>query len=190
MAHSGILPIGYWNYGELNKSMKHIGIAIVILLLVLASVCKAQFAGGSAILGAHIGISNVARATVLGIKFEAEITEASPGFIGGSGTVDYYSWNAGNFGNQTYLFFIALVNYHLKIEDGSLDPYIGIGAGYLSERNTFSSPGSLTFYNTEGSGITLVLSLGARYFLSPNFAIRLEFGSSLVYAMGGLDFSL
>ncbi|MFI5263862.1 MAG: outer membrane beta-barrel protein [Candidatus Kapaibacterium sp.] len=161
---------------------------VVVFLLSISRVSPAQFIGGSSLLGPHIGVSNVARATVLGVKFEEGITDAGPGVIGISGKIDYYSSNAGSLGNQTYLLGVLSANYHIRIDDGSFDPFLGFGIGYLSETNKFPDASGITFYNTDGSGFKFIFSFGARYFLSPNFALRLEFGTSLVYAVGGFDF--
>jgi hypothetical protein len=160
----------------------------VLFPLLFPTLVVAQFVGGSSMLGPHIGVSNVARATVLGAKFEEGITEAGPGTIGVSGKLDYYSSNAGVLGNQTFIFAILSANYHIKFGDGSLDPFFGFGLGYLAETNKFPDASGITFYNTDGSGFRFVFSFGTRYFLSQNLALRLEFGTSLVYAVGGFDF--
>ncbi len=167
---------------------RNIGIGLAILIGLFPTISKAQFDNGSGIIGPHVGISNVTRATVLGIKFETGIAQIGTGVIGLDGTVDYYSFNGGDFGSQSYIFFIVSALYHLRIDDGSFDPFIGIGAGYLSERNTFLPVSGITYYNTDGSGFRPVISIGARYFLSRSIAIRLEFGTALVYAVGGVDF--
>ena len=160
----------------------------LVIIIILPSVSDAQFIDGTSILGAHIGVSNVAKATVLGVKFETVITNAGSGVIGFGAIADYYSYNAGDFGTQTYIFINASALYHLKLDDGSFDPFFGIGAGYLIEKNTYPPTGGIAYYNTDGSGFKAVISIGARYFLSPTVALRLEFGSSLVYAVGGIDF--
>jgi len=150
--------------------------------------CTAQFLSGSSVIGPHIGVSNVDRATVLGLKFEEGITGVGPGFIGGSAKVDYYSWNSGGV-VQTYIFITASANYHLKLDDiPNLDPFAGIGIGYLYVTNNFPATSNIQFYNNSGSGFNFVFSAGARYYLSPGFALRLEFGTSQVYAVGGFDF--
>jgi hypothetical protein len=170
--------------------LRNIYRALVLSSILLPRFAAAQFIGGTSLLGPHIGVSNVSRATVLGFKFEEGITEFGPGTIGGSGKLDYYSWNAGNLGVQTFIFVTASVNYHIKFGDGSLDPFFGLGFGYLSETNKFpdQSGSGISLYNTEGSGFNFVFSVGARYFLSQNLALRLEFGTSQVYAVGGFDF--
>jgi outer membrane protein W len=161
---------------------------IIVFVFIFSSSAIAQFIGGSSVLGPHIGVSNVARATVLGVKFEEGATTVGPGTIGISGKVDYYSSNAGSLGNQTYIFGVISANYHITIADGSFDPFFGFGLGYLSETNKFPDASGITFYNTDGSGFRFVFSFGARYFLSQNLALRLEFGTSLIYAVGGFDF--
>ena len=154
-----------------------------ILFLLLPIVTKAQLS----LLGPHIGISEVARATVLGIKFEEGISNAGPGTIGGSAKLDYYSWTADLV--QTYLLITASMNYHLRLDDSpSFDPFLGVGLGYLYETNKYPASAGVTYYDNNGSGLHFILSIGARYFLSPGFALRLEFGSSQVYAVGGFDF--
>jgi hypothetical protein len=169
---------------------KKICIALIVFLTFLPRLSRAQFIGGSSVLGVHIGVSDVSKATVIGFKFEEGITEVGPGTISGSGKLDYYSWNAGNLGIQTFIFVTASANYHIKLGDGSLDPFFGLGVGYLAETNKFPDPSGsgFTLYNTYGSGFRFVFSLGARYFLSPNLALRLEFATSPVYAVGGFDF--
>src|SRR5579872_1807679 len=164
------------------------GLLVFIMIILFFSGVRAQVIGGTSLLGPHIGISNVARATVLGVKFEEGMTGAGPGIIGLSGKLDYYSSIAGSLGNQTYIFGVVSANYHIVIADGSVDPFFGVGIGYLAENNKFPDASGITFYNTDGSGFQFVFSFGARYFLSQSFALRLEFGTSLVYAVGGFDF--
>jgi hypothetical protein len=161
---------------------------IFFAVFIIPSAAAAQFIGGSSILGVHVGVSNVIRATVLGVKFEEGAIEAGPGVFGISAKLDYYTSNAGSLGNQTYIFGVISANYHITISDGTFDPFLGLGIGYLSETNKFPDASGITFYNTDGSGFRPVFSVGARYFLSPSIALRLEFGSSLVYAVGGFDF--
>lgn len=159
-----------------------------LLFLLFPATDSAQFQTGSSILGPHIGISNVARATVLGAKFEQAIADLGAGTVGVSAKLDYYSWNSGPLGVQSYYFAVIAAQYHLRLEE-NLDPFAGIGAGYLYERNTWSDPSTgLNYYTPDGSGFKFLLTLGARYYLSPSIAVRLEFGSSLVYAVGGFDF--
>jgi hypothetical protein len=169
----------------------HLGnfcIVIILLLVALPRQSPAQFLSGSTELGPHIGVSNVSRATVLGVKFEEGIVDAGPGIIGGSAKVDYYSWNAGGL-IQTYFFIVASANYHIIFGDTSnFDPFLGIGIGYLYEKNSFPPSSGISYYNNDGSGFNFVFSVGARYYLSPGFALRLEFGTSQVYAVGGFDF--
>ena len=168
--------------------MRRFSFILILSLVIIPRIAPAQFIGGSSLLGIHVGISNVIRATVVGVKFEEGVTEAGPGTIGISGKLDYYTSNAGSLGNQTYIFGVISANYHLTISDGTFDPFIGIGIGYLSETNKFPDASGITFYNTDGSGFNVVFSIGARYYLSQSIAVRLEFGTSLVYAVGGFDF--
>ena len=168
--------------------MKHTYTVLILSSIFFPQFARAQFISGSSLLGPHIGVSNVSRATVLGFKFEEGITDLGPGTIGGSAKLDYYSWNAGNLGIQTYIFVTASANYHITLSDGSFDPFVGIGFGYLVETNKYPDQSGITFYNTDGSGFRFVFSGGARYFLSQNFALRLEFATSPVYAVGGFDF--
>jgi outer membrane protein W len=164
------------------------GIVSIIMLAWFPGLSTAQFLSGSSVLGAHIGVSNVARATVLGVKFEEGFTEAGPGTIGGSAKVDYYSWNADGGVIQTYFFITVSGNYHLKLDDSpNFDPFAGVGFGYLYETNKYPTSG-FYYYDHVGSGFNVVLSIGARYYLSPGFALRLELGTSQVYAVGGFDF--
>jgi outer membrane protein W len=161
---------------------------LFVLVLLLPRLSFAQFTSSSSVLGVHIGVSNVARATVLGAKFEDGIAQAGPGVFGGSAKVDYYTWNAGGI-IQTYFFVTASANYHITLGDSpAFDPFVGLGIGYLYETNKYPSSSSISTYDNAGSGFTVVASLGARYYLSPSVALRLEFGTSQVYAVGGFDF--
>jgi outer membrane protein W len=161
---------------------------VFFLISIFSGLSNAQFLGGSSLLGIHIGVSNVARATVLGVKFEEGITQAGSGTIGGSAKLDYYSWSTLGI-NQTFFFITVSAQYHLKIEDSpGFDPFAGIGFGYLYETNKYPGSSGITYYDNVGSGFNFVLSIGARYFLSPSIALRLEFATSPVYAVGGFDF--
>ncbi len=83
---------------------------------------------------------------------------------------------------------LARFNYHIGNSD-KFDPYLGLGLGYRNAKWTVEDSGP------EDSGVELKslmpfgmeLTIGARYFFSPNIAAYVEVGGAKSVAQAGLS---
>ena len=93
-------------------------------------------------------------------------------------SADYYSWSAGFTGyswSYKYIPIGVTANYHFKLDEPKIDPFVGLGLGY----NVISCNVSGTFNGDCGysSGIYSIARAGARYFFSPKMAVYGDVGA-------------
>ena len=118
--------------------------------------------------------------------------------VGVGGMFRYFTYTAATFSDGgTYVFsggvVAATANYHFKVPQNELDPFVGAAIGV-----NFASGGYKNTTNTFGykspnySDIVFAILAGARYFLSDRFAAvgRLAFGANYNAFEVGADFSL
>ncbi len=160
-------------------------------LLLSPQTGSAQFVNGKVFLGPSIGLSVVGSQPVFGAYFETPVTQPGklgPGILGVAGRLDYWSWSSG-FDSWTWITIAAIANYHFALEDKTWDPFVGVGLGY--EHISWSYAGSTFGYgNLYPGGIFFTVQAGARYFISPNFALRALLGIGISYIDVGVDFGL
>lgn len=153
--------------------------AIVAVLVSFAQPAAAQegFRLGYTDVGATIGIGGLGGASAaFGVRAEhafRSVPDFGDGLIGIQAGIDYYSW--GEFGFKwTYIPISATGNYHFKIENEKLDPFVGVGLGFSIVSCSFSG-----FDGTcnSSSSLYFIGRAGARYFLSDQFAIYGDVGA-------------
>ena len=77
------------------------------------------------------------------------------------------------------------------LKDTRWDPFVGLGLGFVIIISRYSGPAFGDGFNPSssyGSGIFITGQLGARYFFSPNMAIRAEYGFGYMPFAVGFDF--
>ena len=166
-----------------------------------AQVAAAQAKGGAPIfglgytdVGAVIGVGGVGSASAsFGGRFEHAI-KALPdlrnGMLGIQAAFDYYSWSGGT-GLGTYSWkYIPIgvtANYHFKVSEPKLDPFLGLGLGY--QYITCDAPGLGSGY-CSSSAIYFIGRAGARYFFSPKMAVYGDAGAGGATLNLGVMFKL
>ena len=170
---------------------------------VTAQVAAAQAKGAAGNFGlgytdvsAVIGLGNIGGASAsFGGRFEHAIKalpEMGNGILGIEASFDYYSWSARFTGygwSYKYIPVGVTANYHFKLDEPKIDPFVGLGLGY----NIIScSVNSGTFNGDCGysSGIYVIARVGARYFFSPNMALYGDAGAGAATLNLGLTFKL
>jgi hypothetical protein len=147
---------------------------LLTLSFLLALIATTSFKGfsqaykqGDNLLNATIGIGNV-YGFGIGASFEHGFTEN----ISAGGSFDYLNYNYLGVSGSSLLYFAVRGSYHagelLKTGD-KLDPYIGLGLGYVSWPGIYSGIGA--------SGIFFQGHLGARYWFSDNLGGVAEVGA-------------
>jgi len=166
-----------------------------------AQVAVAQAKAGAPIfglgytdVGAVIGVGGVGSASAsFGSRFEHAIKalpDLGNGMLGIQAAFDYYSWSGGT-GLGTYSWkYIPIgvtANYHFKVSEPKLDPFLGLGLGY--QYITCDAPGLGSGY-CSSSSIYFIGRAGARYFFSPKMAVYGDAGAGGATLNLGVMFKL
>jgi hypothetical protein len=155
-----------------------------------------NFAVGYTDIGPVIGLGGLNGASAsFGGRFEhgfKNLPDLGNGTLGIQAAFDYYSWssNFANYGfSYKYIPIGVTVNYHFKLDEPKIDPFIGAGLGY----NIVSCDGTGAFSNFScgySSGIYFIGRVGARYFFAPKMAVYADAGAGGAALNLGLMFKI
>lgn len=162
----------------------------VLALTVVPSITTAQgkgFQPGYTDIGATIGLGNVGGAIALGGRFERAIKklpDLGDGVLGFGVSVDYWDYDqrfqAIDYG-LTYIAFGGTANYHFKVENTKIDPFLGVGLGFSSVSSDLASA---------SSGLYFIGRAGIRYFLNDKMAFYADAGAGAASINAGLTFRM
>ncbi len=156
-----------------------------IASLVMAGVTQAQ--GGVGVgysdIGAVVGLGGINGASLaFGGRFEKVIKplpDLGDGTLGIQVGADWYSWDWGYIGGSSSVSVIPIgvtANYHFKMENKKIDPFIGAGLGYQIYNATCVYQGVDYCANAWSSGIYFITKAGIRYFLNSGMALYADAG--------------
>ncbi len=174
-------------------------VARALLVLVAATVSPrlsvAQGVGvGYTDIGAVVGLGGIGGASIsLGGRYE-KIFKALPdlgdGLLGIQVGVDWWSWDYNYFGsNNSSISYIPIgvtANYHFKMENKKIDPFLGAGLGYQIVSASCVFNGIDYCSGSYSSGIYFVTKAGIRYFLSDAMAAYADVGVGAATLNAGL----
>jgi hypothetical protein len=127
--------------------------------------------------GVVVGLGGVGGASAsFGGRFEHAIKalpDLANGVLGIQAAFDYYSWSGPGY-SWKYIPIGVTANYHFKLDEPKIDPFIGAGLGY--QVITCDAPGLPGNY-CSNSAIYFIGRAGARYFFSPNMAAYGDVGA-------------
>ncbi|MEP6495429.1 MAG: outer membrane beta-barrel protein [bacterium] len=142
-----------------------------------------SFGLGSTDIGPVVGLGGIGGAGAsFGGRFEhgfKALPDLGNGILGIQVAADYYSWSSGS-GLFNYSFKYIPVgvtaNYHFKLDEPKIDPFIGLGLGYniISCSYDGSVDVGCGSYN---SAIYFIGRVGARYYFSPKMAVYGDAGA-------------
>lgn len=116
------------------------------------------------------------------------------GFIGyKSSKYEYYSGFYNDIGKWTDFVIGARGNYHLILDNESLDVYGGLSLGLVFQSYTFESDDPFyTGYNfdTNSSFLYYALSVGGKYFFTENLGVFGELGYDVAWIKLGLTLNI
>ena len=168
-------------------------IFVLTILFFAFGTINAQFQEGKSHAGPNIGLSFVGNTLSFGANYEYGMKLASlPGLVGVGGVFRY--WSYGNtYWSYTYIVVGAQGNYHFKVGDGKIDPYLGVtlayNAGSSSWEGSDAYGGLLNQSSGFSGGIWFGFQAGARYWFSPNMAAHARFGAGTGSSLDfGIDF--
>ena len=162
-----------------------------LLMAGLASVVGAtagQAQGGIALghtnLGAVIGLGGIGGASVsLGGRWERvfkALPDIGDGLLGIQVGADWWSWNQRWSGTQSssvsWIPIGVTANYHFKMENKKIDPFLGAGLGYEIVNASCEINGVDYCGGSYSSGIYVITKAGIRYFLNSKTALYADVG--------------
>ena len=152
------------------------------------------FASGYTDIGGVIGLGGIGSASAsFGGRMEHAIKplpELGNGMLGIQAAFDYYSWSGGaGLGAYSwkYIPIGVTANYHFKLDEPKLDPFVGLGLGY--QIITCDAPGLPGNY-CSNSAVYFIGRAGARYFFSPKMAVYGDVGAGGATLNVGVMFKL
>jgi len=182
-----------------NRKTTRMTIAVA-LLAVTAQAAAAQakstgsFGLGYTDVGVVVGLGGVGGASAsFGGRFEHAIKalpDMGNGVLGIQAAFDYYSWSGGTgLGGYSwkYIPIGVTANYHFKLDEPKIDPFVGLGLGY--QIITCDAPGLPSGY-CSNSAIYFIGRAGARYFFSPKMAAYGDVGAGGATLNLGIMFKL
>ena len=174
----------------MRRMMRVVAVAAV-LVAASTSGASAQraFGMGAADIGPVIGLGGIGSAGLsFGGRFEKAIKELpnlGDGVLAIQVSADYYSFsNDANFSFR-YIPIGVTANYHIKVNNEKVDPFVGAGLGYLIF--SCSSCGSGL---SSGSGIYFVGRAGLRYYLASGLALYGDVGAGAATLNLGVMFRI
>jgi hypothetical protein len=170
------------------------GIALLVGSAVAAAQAKPATSGfgvGYTDIGPAIGLGGIGSASLsFGGRFERAIKalpEMNNGILGIEASFDYYSWST-PFYSWKYIPIGVTANYHFKLDDPKIDPFIGAGLGYQLITCDYSGSGGTDVCSN--SAIYFIGRAGGRYFFSPKMAAYADVGAGAATFNVGLMFKL
>jgi hypothetical protein len=143
----------------------------------------ASFGLGYTDVGVVVGLGGLNGASAsFGGRFEHAIKalpDLGNGILGIGVSADYYSWSAGFTGyswSYKYIPIGVTANYHFKLDEPKIDPFVGLGLGYNVVSCSIDS-GVFSGGCGYSSGIYAIARAGARYFFSPKMALYGDVGA-------------
>jgi hypothetical protein len=153
-----------------------------------------SFGIGYTDIGPTVGLGNLGGASAsIGGRFEHAIKalpDMGNGMLGIQAGFEYYSWSGGTgLGSYSwkYIPIGVTANYHFKLDDAKIDPFVGLGLGY--QIITCDAPGLPGGY-CSNSAVYFIGRAGARYFFNPKMAAYGDVGAGASTLSLGLMFKL
>jgi outer membrane protein W len=177
-------------------------VSAIACVAVTATTAAAQAKGGSAIfttgytdIGPTVGLGGLNGASAsFGGRFEHAIKplpDLGNGMLGIQVAAEYYSWSSNFVGygwSYKYIPIGVTANYHFKLDEPKIDPFVGLGLGYNIV--SCSLTGTINTDCGYNSGIYFIGRAGARYFFSPSMALYGDVGAGGATLNVGLMFKL
>jgi len=155
-----------------------------------------SFSTGYTDIGPTVGLGGLNGASAsFGGRFEHAIKplpDLGNGMLGIQVAAEYYSWSANYVGygwSYKYIPIGVTANYHFKLDEPKIDPFVGAGLGY----NVVSCDGTGAFGSVScgySSGIYFIGRAGARYFFSPNMSLYGDVGAGGATLNVGIMFKI
>ncbi len=171
--------------------LKQMWIPFILISMFAFSTSNAQFAAEHHFIGHSIGLSFLGSTPEYGLNYEYGVDLQNVGTVGIGGLFRYWGYNE-TYWKYTNILIGAQGNYHFKIPDSKLDPYVGLVLAYDIGSTSWKDQ-ELAGFSASAGGFWAAIQVGGRYWLTPTLALtaRLGFGSLSYGALDvGVDFKL
>jgi len=149
-----------------------------------------SFGVGYTDIGPAVGVGGLSGASAsFGGRFEHAVKtlpSMNNGILGIEASFDYYSWSAPSY-SYKYIPIGVTANYHFKVDEPKLDPFLGLGLGYRVITCSWAGSGINACSN---SAVYFIGRAGARYFFQPAMAAYADVGAGAATLNIGLMFKL
>ncbi|MEX2154737.1 MAG: hypothetical protein WD825_15450 [Gemmatimonadaceae bacterium] len=166
------------------------GVMAISCAIGLAGHAGAQIPVGHTDIGPTLGLGGIGSAGIaFGGRFEKifkPLPEHGGGNLGVQAGLDYYTWSGAGY-RWAYIPIGVTANYHFKLQDKKIDPFLGLGLGLSIVSCNYSGTGVAACGN---SAIYLIGRAGARYFLNPKTALYADLGAGAAALNMGLMFKM
>lgn len=148
-------------------------------------------------LGPVVGLGGIGGASLaLGARFE-RIFKALPdmgdGLLGIQVAADWWSFDYGFVGGNSSISYIPVgvsANYHFKMQNKKIDPFLGAGLGYTIVSATCVYLGVDYCSNAYSSAIYFIAKAGIRWWMSPALALYADAGAGAATLNAGVMFKM
>ena len=166
------------------------GLMLLVSVAVLARPAAAQgFGPGYMDVGPAVGFGSVGSASIAfgarAEKYVRPLPNLGNGTLGIQAGLTYYSWSNAVF-SYKYIPIGVTANYHFKLTDPKLDPFLGLGLGYQIVSCSATGAGNVC----GGSAIYFIGRAGVRYFFQPKLALYADVGAGGAAVNVGVMFKL
>ena len=155
---------------------------------------NAQYEVGKNYAGPSIGLSFLGSTAQLGLNYEYAFTIQNFGTVGAGGIFRYWSYKesfSGGSWSYTNILIGGQFNYHFKIDNKKIDPWVGAVLAYDAGSVDLKSSNSIFYAEPSHGGLWLGFHGGTRYWITPTIALmgRIGFGTLSYGALElGVDF--
>lgn len=153
------------------------GLTVVAALALTVRPAAAQIGVGYMDVGMTVGMGNVSDASVaFGGRFEKIIQtlpDMEDGLLGIQFGATYYS-QANPYFDRKHVPVGVTANYHFRVVESRVDPFLGVGLGYEVIRCRYKG---LFTAGCNGSAAYFIGRAGVRYFFSPAMAGYADIGA-------------
>ncbi len=151
--------------------LKLVGTAAVAAALLVPSIARAQgFEPKRNEIGFVVGLGDTGESGLaFGARFEhgiKRLPSLGDGVLAFELSVDYYGWSGFGY-SWHYIPVGGTANYHVKLDNKKIDPFVGIGLGYNIVTCSFSGSGPDACHDGD---LDVIGRLGMRYYYKPNMA--------------------
>lgn len=172
-------------------------LAALVALASIATSASAQdkkpaggFTVGYTDVGPLVGLGGLGGASAsFGGRFEHAIKtlpSMNNGVLGIEAGFDYYSWST-PFYSWKYIPIGVTANYHFKLDNPKIDPFLGAGLGYQLITCDFKGSG---FDTCSNSALYFIGRAGGRYFLNPGMSVYADVGAGAAAFNVGMMFKV